>query len=100
MRGKILLCGDSMLKWVEVKMPSDREQCDAFMATIPDNLRQAVAAEVYRLNDKVTLARAAEIAGVFTWEMADVLREYGVEPEYAEVTVGEMERQIALLETA
>ncbi len=76
----------------------EREQCDALIATIPPKLRRAVAVEVYRLNDQLTLARAADIAGVFTWEMADVLREHGIEPETPEVTVAEMERQMTLLE--
>lgn len=74
-----------------------REKCDALIALLPPELRKAVAAEVYRMNSEVTLARAAEIAGVFSWEIADVLREHGVEPEYCLATEEEIEQEIALL---
>jgi len=75
----------------------DRDQCDAFNSLIPSELRSAVAAKVYQTNKEVTLARAAEIAGVFSWEIADVLRDYGVEPEYCQATKEEIEQEMVLL---
>jgi len=74
-----------------------REQSDVLIALLPPELRKAVAAEVYRTNSEVTLARAAEIAGVFSWEIADVLRDHGVEPEYCQATKEEIEQEMALL---
>jgi predicted HTH domain antitoxin len=74
-----------------------REQSDVLIALLPPELRKAVAVEVYRTNSEVTLARAAEIAGVFSWEIADILRDHGVEPEYCRATKAEIEQEIALL---
>lgn len=74
-----------------------REQSDVLIALLPPELRKAIAAEVYRTNNEVTLARAAEIAGVFSWEIADVLRDYGVDPEYCQATKEEIEHEMALL---
>lgn len=74
-----------------------REQSDVLIALLPPELRKAVAAEVYRTNSEVTLARAAEIAGVFSWEIADVLRDHGVEPKYCQATKEEIEQEMALL---
>lgn len=74
-----------------------REQSDVLIALLPPELRKAVAAEVYRTNSEVTLARAAEIAGVFSWEITDVLRDHGVEPEHCQATKEEIEQEMALL---
>jgi len=74
-----------------------REQSDVLIALLPPELRKAVAAEVYRTNSEVTLARAAEIAGVFSWEIADIMREHRVEPEYCQTTKEETEQEMALL---
>lgn len=74
-----------------------REQSDVLIAFLPPELRKAVAAEVYRTNSEVTLARAAEIAGVFSWEITDVLRDHGVEPEHCQATKEEIEQEMALL---
>lgn len=74
-----------------------REQSDVLIALLPPELRKAVAAEVYCTNSEVTLAQAAEIAGVFSWEIADVLREHRVEPEYCQATKEEIEQGMALL---
>jgi len=76
----------------------DGDQCDAFISLIPPELRPALAAKVYQTNKEVTLGRAAEIAGVFGWEIANVLRAYGVEPEYCQATREEVEKEIAKLE--
>lgn len=74
-----------------------REQSDVLIALLPPELRKAVAVEIYRTNSEVTLARAAEIAGVFSWEIADVLRDHGVDPEYCQATKEELKREMALL---
>jgi predicted HTH domain antitoxin len=74
-----------------------REQSDVLITLLPPEFRKSVAAEVYRTNSEVTLARAAEIAGVFGWEIADILRDHGVEPEYCRATKAEIEQEIALL---
>ena len=49
---------------------------------VPAPLRLAVAAECYRTNENVTFGWAATIAGVLTLEVPDLLRAYGVEPEF------------------
>lgn len=67
---------------------------------VPAPLRHAVAAECYRTNENVTFGWAATIAGVFTWEVPELLRAYGVEPEFAtdmEMTVEEMDKEITAL---
>jgi predicted HTH domain antitoxin len=74
-----------------------REQSDVLITLLPPEFRKSVAAEVYRTNSEVTLARAAEIAGVFSWEIADILCDHGVEPEYCQATKVEIEQEIALL---
>ena len=49
---------------------------DALLASRTE-LRQAVAVELY-LQDKVTLSRAAKIAGMNTWQFRDHLRARGI----------------------
>ncbi|RLC60686.1 MAG: hypothetical protein DRI80_10460 [Chloroflexota bacterium] len=51
--------------------------------SVPAPLRHAVAAECYRTNENVTFGWAATIAGVLSFEVPDLLRAHGVEPEFA-----------------
>jgi len=50
--------------------------------SVPAPLRHAVAAECYRTNENVTFGWAATIAGVLSFEVPDLLRAHGVEPEF------------------
>ena len=50
---------------------------------IPAPLRHAVAAKCYRTNENITFGWTAAIAGVLSFEVPDLLRAHGVEPEFA-----------------
>ena len=68
---------------------------------VPAPLRHAVAAECYRTNENVTFGWVAAIAGVLSFEAPDLLRAYGVEPEFTtdmRMTAEEMDEEIAALE--
>ncbi len=55
-------------------------------------------AECYRTNENITFGWAATIAGLFTWEVPELLRAYGVEPEFTtnmEMTAEAMDEEIA-----
>jgi len=69
----------------------------AIIKSIPPPLRHAVAAECYRSNEDVTFGWVAEIAGILTFEVPDLLRAHGVEPEFASQTSDEMDEEIAAL---
>lgn len=76
------------------------EERRAVIDDVPAPLRHAVAAECYRANENVTFGWAATIAGVFTWEVPDLLRAHGVEPEFTtnmRVTAEDMDQEIAAL---
>ncbi len=67
------------------------EALDALLSSRPE-LRWDVAVELY-LQDKVTLSRAAEIAGMNLWQFRDHLRAQGVEiivPEETKETLDTM----------
>ena len=66
---------------------------------VPAPLRHAVAAECYRTNENVTFGWAESIAGVLTFEVPDLLRAHGVEPEFADMTAEEMDEEISALAT-
>lgn len=69
--------------------------------SVPPPLRHAVAAECYRTNENITFGWVATIASVFTWEVPDLLRAHGVEPEFTadmSITAKEVDEEIAALE--
>ncbi len=79
------------------------EERQTVIDAVPAPLRHAVAAECYRSNENITFGWAATIADVFTWEVPDLLRAHGVEPEFTttmEVTAEEMEQEITALASA
>ena len=73
------------------------EELEAAVEAVPSPLRHVVAAECYRTNDNVTFGWAATIAGIFTWEVPDLLRAFGVEPDETPLTTEEMSEQVALI---
>jgi len=69
------------------------EALDALLSSRPE-LRQDVATELY-LQDKVTLSRAAEIAGMNLWQFRDHLRAQGIEILVPEETEDNLDAMIA-----
>jgi hypothetical protein len=64
---------------------------------VPAPLRHAVAAECYRTNENVTFGWVATVAGIFTWEVPDLLQVFDVEPDERSLTAEEMSEQVALI---
>lgn len=60
-----------------------QEERTNVVQSVPAPLCHAVAAECYRTNENVTFGWVATIAGVLTFEVPDLLRAHGVEPEFA-----------------
>lgn len=75
----------------------DDEKRQAIIKSVPPPLRHVVAAECYRTNESVTFGWVAEIAGILTFEVPDLLRAQGVEPEFTSETSEEMDEEIAAL---
>ncbi len=69
------------------------EALDTLLSSRPE-LRRGVAVELY-LQDKVTLSRAAEIAGMNLWQFKDHLRARGIEILVPEETVEDLDAMIA-----
>jgi predicted HTH domain antitoxin len=69
------------------------EALDALLSSRPQ-LRRDVAMELY-LGDKVTLSRAAEIAGMNLWQFRDHLRAQGIEILVPEETEEDLDAMIA-----
>ena len=70
-----------------------RDAIDALLSSRTE-LRQAVAVELY-LQDKVTLSRAAEIAGMNIWQFRDHLRARGIAIVMPEETSEDLDAMIA-----
>ena len=93
-----------VIEWVQkineaINDPTlSQEERTNVVQSVPAPLRHAVAAECYRTNENVTFGWVAAIAGVLTFEAPDLLRAYGVEPEFTSMTAEEMEEEIAVLE--
>jgi len=68
------------------------EALDALLSSRPE-LRWDVAMELY-LQDKVTLSRAAEIAGMNLWQFRDHLRARGIEILVPEETEEDLDAMI------
>jgi hypothetical protein len=73
------------------------EERQALIDDVPAPLRHAVAAECYRTNENITFGWAATIAGVFTWEVPELLRAYGVEVDEISLSPEEMTEQVSLI---
>ncbi len=52
-------------------------------------------AECYRTNENITFGWAATIAGLFTWEVPELLRAYGVEVDESPLSPEEMTEQVS-----
>jgi len=70
-----------------------RDAIDALLSSRTE-LRQAVAVELY-FQDKVTLSRAAEIAGMNIWQFRDHLRARGIAIVVPEETAEDLDAMIA-----
>jgi predicted HTH domain antitoxin len=69
-----------------------RDAIDALLSSRTE-LRQVVAVELY-LQDEVTLTRAAEIAGMNTWQFRDHLRARGIAIAVPEETSEDLDAMI------
>ena len=101
--GAIQLVSPQVTRWVRkvnavlgnsVSSQAERAQV---VAGVPDPLRHAVAAECYRTNGNITFGWVAAIAGILTFEVPDLLRAYGVEPDESPLSPEEMSEQVALI---
>jgi predicted HTH domain antitoxin len=70
-----------------------RDAIDALLSSRSE-LRQAVAVKLY-LQNKVTLSRAAEIAGMSIWQFRDHLKAQGIEIVVPEETSEDLDAMIA-----
>jgi predicted HTH domain antitoxin len=85
--------------FVSARLSSSEDEVvqDALRHLIEDrpDLRVALAVDLYRRDEGLTMASAAHLAGVPLWKMLEILDEHGVEPRFGPQTLDEARADVA-----